>query len=282
MKPRIRLLITDLDNTIYDWLAAFVPAFYAMVGEASRILGESEDRILDELQSVHVRHHDSEHPFALLETDVVALHFPFASQAEIRTALDPAFHAFNSMRKQNLHLYRGVLPVLEALAKRDVPVVGYTDARVISSLFRLTRLDVRKFFSTLYAPGHLTKEVGEEIVKDEFVRILPPRDRKPNPQTLLDICASYGVTPNEAVYVGDSLSRDVFMANEAGVHSAWAKYGGSPDPELWAKLVRVTHWTNADIEADRALRERTRSVRPQVELNHFDDLLTLFDFDAAA
>jgi hypothetical protein len=70
-RPLISLVITDLDNTVYDWLTAFVPAFYAMVREAAPLIGVDEEELLDELQAVHRKHGDSEHPFALLETRAV-------------------------------------------------------------------------------------------------------------------------------------------------------------------------------------------------------------------
>jgi hypothetical protein len=38
------------------------------------------------------------------------------------------------------------------------------------------------------------------------------------------------------------------MAERAGVVSAWAKFGSSYDPKLWSQLVRVTHWTEHDVE----------------------------------
>ena len=71
MKPTIRLVVTDLDNTLYDWVSFFVPSFYAMVDEAVELLQVARERLLDDLQEVHVRYGTSEQPFALLETKVV-------------------------------------------------------------------------------------------------------------------------------------------------------------------------------------------------------------------
>jgi FMN phosphatase YigB (HAD superfamily) len=58
-RPAISLIITDLDNTLYDWLGAFVPAFYAMVHEAALLMGVDEEDLLDDLQVVHRKHGDS-------------------------------------------------------------------------------------------------------------------------------------------------------------------------------------------------------------------------------
>lgn len=69
--PRIRLFITDLDNTLYDWVSFFTSSFYEMVGEAAGLLQADRGELLDQLRDVHRRHHNSEHPFALLETPLV-------------------------------------------------------------------------------------------------------------------------------------------------------------------------------------------------------------------
>ncbi|WP_426409364.1 HAD family hydrolase [Bradyrhizobium ganzhouense] len=280
-RPAISLVITDLDNTVYDWLAAFVPAFYAMVEVAAPLIGVSKDVLLDELKAVHQRHGDSEHPFALLETQSVQ-RLLRADSINVAEYLDPAFHAFNRVRKQNLKLYDGVLEALRYWSDGSIPVVAYTDARVINCLFRLDHLHIRSFFSALYAPAHVSKELDAEISEGGFVRLLGASDRKPNPQTLLDICAQYSIAPSKALYVGDSLVRDVYMAKRAGLHSAWAKFGTLYDKDLWPPLVRVTHWTEADVAREDGLREQARGTEPEATLDRFDDLLRLYDFERSA
>jgi FMN phosphatase YigB (HAD superfamily) len=280
-RPRVSLLITDLDNTVYDWLSAFVPAFYAMVEIAAPLIGIEVDHLLDELQVVHRSHSDSEHPFALLETRSVQRNFRGRSEEELLSYLDPAFHAFNKVRKEHLKLYDGVYDTLEELFSKRVPIVAYTDARVINCLFRLERLGVKQFFSRLYAPAHVRRELDSDVLTDGFVRLLAAADKKPNPQTLLDICAEFGAAPGATVYVGDSLVRDIYMANAAGVHSAWAKFGTMYDKALWPKLVRVTHWTDADVEREKVLRDEAGTVVPECVMERFSDLNAHFDFEGA-
>jgi phosphoglycolate phosphatase-like HAD superfamily hydrolase len=182
------------------------------------------------------------------------------------------------VRKQNLRLYDGVYETLEQLSRLRIPVVAYTDARVINSLFRLDRLGVKPFISRLYAPGHVIKEVDQAALSDDFVRLLPPNDRKPNPQTLIDICSQFGVVPSDALYAGDSIVRDIYMANGAGLHSAWAKFGTLYDKALWPKLVRVTHWSEADVERERILSEAARGTQADYVLERFSDLTSYFEF----
>src|ERR1043165_5306505 len=111
-----QLLVCDLDNTLYDWVSYFVPAFYAMVDVAVSITGCDRAKLLDDFRRVHQRYHDSEQPFALLETETVRTLYQGRSASETRRELDPALHAFNSVRKRSLALYPGVKETLESLS----------------------------------------------------------------------------------------------------------------------------------------------------------------------
>ena len=168
---------------------------------------------------------------------------------------------------------------LEFISGRSIPVVAYTDARAINCLFRLKQLGVQPFFSRLFAPAHVSKELDPDTLNGGFVRLLSAEDRKPNPKTLIDICSHYDVDPSRAVYVGDSLVRDIYMAQKADVHSAWAKFGTLYDKSLWPLLVRVTHWTEADVERESSLREEARGTEPECILDQFDDLLRCYVFE---
>ena len=91
MKNSKQLIICDLDNTLYDWVAYFVEAFYAMSEAAAEILDISIEVLLDELKEVHQKHHDSEHPYALLETESVKNLLHRYSREEAYALLNPAF-----------------------------------------------------------------------------------------------------------------------------------------------------------------------------------------------
>ena len=41
-----KVLITDLDDTLYDWLGFFIPSFYAMVDELVSITGIDKEILL--------------------------------------------------------------------------------------------------------------------------------------------------------------------------------------------------------------------------------------------
>ena len=49
----IKLLITDLDDTLYSWLGFYIPAFYCMVEEVATITGTDQEQLLDEYKMIH-------------------------------------------------------------------------------------------------------------------------------------------------------------------------------------------------------------------------------------
>ena len=271
---RFRLLICDLDNTLYDWVAYFVPSFYAMVDAAVSVLRCDRERLLDEFREVHQRHHDSEHPFALLETRTVAERFAGWSRRDTARALDPAFHAFNSARKQHLRLHPGVPETLDDIRRRGLRLVAHTDSQLFGVMDRLTRLGLRDIFSGIYCRERPTSvhpytDAGPTAF-DGFpldrVRELSRHQLKPDPTVLGEICSTEGVERPEVAYVGDSVARDMLMAKRAGVFSMWAKYGAMHDTASYERLVRITHWTVAEVKTERRLKRDAESVRPDVVL----------------
>lgn len=281
-----KLLICDLDNTLYDWVGYFVPSFYAMVDTAVQILDCDREQLLDDFKEVHQLHNDSEHPFALLETKTVVSRFPNKNRTELGRLLDPAFHAFNSVRKKRLQLYPGVAQALEKIVASDVILVAHTEGKLFSVLDRLNRLGLLNHFSRIYCRersyiSHVKDEVGRRWLEDfpmGKVVELSQHQRKPNPDVLKEICDREGVPKNDCVYVGDSVARDIMMAKELGIKAVWAQYGTNFSQEQYSKLVRVTHWKSEDVAREKVLKTKAASVRPDFVLNEgFSQILACYN-----
>ncbi len=282
---KYKLLVCDLDNTLYDWVDYFVIAFYEMVEAATPILGCDSEQLLDDLKKVHQQHHDSEHPFALLETSAALNRFPGLERHELLHILNPAFHAFNSARKRTLKAYPDVHRVLDVLKAQGLKIVAHTESRLFSATDRLRRLELEKYFNKIYCreASKIAHPTGQ--TRDEWLNTFPHQkiteltnhQQKPDPSVLLEICSKHDTEPNETIYVGDSMSRDMLMAKSAGVFAAWAKYGTRHTKGSYEKLVRVTHWTTDDVEKEIDLRSKAREVRPDLILeNSFAELLQSF------
>jgi phosphoglycolate phosphatase-like HAD superfamily hydrolase len=271
MTSNCKLLILDLDNTLYDWVASFVPAIYAMIESASEILQVSSEQIIAELKVVNQRHGDTEHPRAIFEIASAIKTFA-GDHDKIAGALRPAIVRFQETNMGLLALYDGVQETLGAAKDAGVTIVAYTDARVASSLPRVNALGLRPYLTKLYTPDQRVGPYATSNGDMAFLTTLPHNERKPNPTTLLDICARCEVAHKQALYVGDSLVRDIYMARQAGVVSAWARYGTKFDPILWDKLVSITHWTPEDVSREAEVRERAGTVKPDIVLDRFSDL----------
>jgi phosphoglycolate phosphatase len=283
----MRLLITDLDNTLYDWVTFFAQSFSAMVKSLALITEISEDLLLDDFKSIHQKHGNSEYPFAVLELPVLRAKYAGCSDGEILSAIDGALHEFNRVRSQTLRLYDGVAETLTELHSGGVIIVGHTEAISVNAYYRLQKLGIDHLFSKLYSLDgfvrpHPKGVEATRVPPAGLVEGVPPAERKPNPRLLLDICKRLNVSPKETVYVGDSLTRDVSMATEAGVLAVWAKYGTQYERSLWSVLVRVTHWSDEDVRREEELRHRFGNVHPDRTINAFPELLSLFEAKDAA
>jgi phosphoglycolate phosphatase len=277
----MKLLITDLDNTLYDWVTFFAQSFRAMVQSLAQITSIAENVLLDDFKLVHQKHSNSEYPYAVLELPSLKSKYPGASDEALLQIVDGALHEFNSTRAKTLRLYEGVAATLSELQAHGVTVVGHTEAISVNAFYRLRKLGIDHFFTKLYALDGFVRPHPKGAPEGAgpwggLIEKVPPSERKPNPTLLLDICNRLGVTARDAVYVGDSLTRDISMAKQAGVLAVWAKYGTQYDRSLWSVLVRVTHWSDDDVRREEELRHQFANVQPDLTVNGFAELLPLF------
>jgi FMN phosphatase YigB (HAD superfamily) len=279
------LLITDLDNTLYDWVTFFARSFAAMVDALVDELGFDRDDVLDEFRAVHRQLGDSEQPFALLELPCIRERFGHLDRLALKHQLDGPLRAFNTERKRQLKLYASVSETLAKLEDSGVIIVGHTEAIKANAYYRLGKLGIASHFRRLYVLessycGHPDPGRAAELrPPDDIIHVLSRSRRKPNPEVLLEICRGEGVTTGEAFYVGDSLTRDIGMAEAAGVTAIWARYGTVYDPRLWETLVRVSHWTDLDIQREAELKQRQGSVQPDYTIDSFGELVSVLGIE---
>ena len=267
---RLSVIIFDLDNTIYDWYAAFLPAFYEMVAVAASAFKCDAEVLLEQLQRVHIRHHDVEHPFSLAETELVQTSMRERGADHTWALLDPAFHAFNKVRKSNLKAFPGALETLHELRARNIRLVAYTDSKYFAAVGRLERLGLADLFDRVYC-----REKGISVRPTSYGAPQPSRvaakvaeiashESKPNPRVLADIVSAQGVEMKDVASVGDSLAKDVMMAKRAGCFAVWAKYGAHTDRAMYERLIRISHWSSDDIEREKNYAAEARSIEPDL------------------
>lgn len=281
--------MTDLDNTLWDWFAAWHASFSTLLNEVSRLSGVPVPVLEQEAHVVHQRRGTTEYSYLLNELPSL-----LERAANPLEEYDEAVHAQNAARKAATRLYDGVLQTLHTIRAAKVPVIGYTESLAFWTEWRIRTLDIDGLLSALYSspdhdlPDGVTFDDLRTQSRDSYGLRLTPHEHvasgieKPAEAVLHQIIQSVGATPDETLYVGDSLIKDVAMAQAVGAHDVHAAYGTAQQQPEYALLRRVTHWTDAVVEKEREATERAGVVTPTYVLNRgFDQLLDNFSFEGS-
>src|ERR1035438_7768408 len=133
-RPHVSLLITDLDNTLYDWFRMWYSSFSAMLDAICATSDIPRAALLAEIRTVHQRRGTSEYSYLLNELpSLTALH-PHQDPA---TVYSDAIYRYRSARKRNLQLYPTVRKSLSYIKECGVPIVVYTESLAFYSSLRL-------------------------------------------------------------------------------------------------------------------------------------------------
>jgi FMN phosphatase YigB (HAD superfamily) len=245
--PTCRAVVTDLDNTLYPWVDYIVPSLEAMVDSLIQTTGRPRIDIVQSLKAVYTRHESNEYPFAIQES---SLFHPYRADFDSFDALvvRPAQRAFAEARRRYLHPYPRVRETLAGLRERGLAVVALTDAprNAVENRVRLLGLD--GLLDALYAlrgfelPANVNPEIrrrdeaGHYRLKNTRVVELPPEAEKPDPRGLRRVLREMGFSPGEVLYVGDSVKKDMALAEAVGVTGVWAEYGTYVSTEYRERL----------------------------------------------
>lgn len=283
MKLRKSVIITDLDNTLYDWVDIWHSSFNAMLQALVAKTGISQEVLEKEFKAIHQKHRTSEYAFSLEELPSLLNDCPVN---QISQKYADCIKAFRDARDSTLRLYPTVLETLCRLKSKGCLIVCYTESMAFYSRYRLKKLGLDGIVDYLYSPKdhdvskNLDKAKMDYYRKYDFIytmpRHTPEGELKPNPHLLKDILDGIGSSPDDVIYVGDSLIKDIGMAQEAGVVDVWAQYGVAKERKEYELLKNVTHWTKEDVEREKQITKE--NVKPSYTLNRFDEILEMFDF----
>lgn len=286
MKPRKTVSITDLDNTLFDWVHLWHACFSAMLEKIIGISGVSEITLKAEIKSVHQIHGTSEYSFLVEEIPSLLKKFP---DQDLTKIFAPAFAVYREQRRKELKLYPSVAETLLKIKGTGTKIIGYTESMAFYSNYRVRRLGLDGIFDTIFSPAD--HDIPRGMTVDQIRKYpgtnyefaytkhqnTPRGELKPNKDILLSIVNHVGANIEDCVYVGDSLVKDVAMAKDAGISDVWAKYGLSQHTEAYQLLREVTHWSDSDVEREKKISER--DVVPSIELTtSYSQLLDNFQF----
>lgn len=227
-------VITDLDNTIYDF-ARYYEA--GLTGLVSRICAEFDfttGEATARLREVYTARRSIEYPFAIEEFPELRSMTEESRSKFVREALA----AFWDAATGQLKAYRTVRETLRHLDQEGIPVVAYTDAPIHEAMRRLRTLGVDRYFTGIVAQSWFRRRNGTIIVLlDElpgyrrasrhlkFVWRASWDNRKPSELIYRKIALGMAVDPRNIVVIGDSVERDLLPAIDLGCTGIWASYG---------------------------------------------------------
>src|SRR3954451_1751935 len=103
----IRLVVTDMDGTLYSWIDYIVPAVEAMVDSVCATTRLPKIQVVQSLKAVYERYESNEYPYALQESTLFQ-QFPAFGIFD-KLVIEPARAAFATARRKYLKPYRGVV-----------------------------------------------------------------------------------------------------------------------------------------------------------------------------
>lgn len=269
-KQTKRVLVTDLDNTLWDWFAAWHASFSGMLEALVEDSGVPRSVLESEIKVLHQRYGTTE--YSNLLSEVPSL-IEAAGGVEPWRAFPRAVEVLRRERESHTVLYPGVLDTLLLIRSAGIAVAAYTESLAFWTKWRIKKTGLDGVIDVLYsAPDHdLPRGKSFEQMRsrpDLHYKLFHTRHEhvprgilKPNADVLLSILSDFNIHADEAVYVGDSLMKDIVMAQAAGVTDVHAQYGETQSRAEYDLLRRVTHWSEEDVERERAL-GRDASVRP--------------------
>lgn len=286
-KPVKTALITDLDNTLFDWVDLWFNCFSPMLNTISKISGISTDKLIPEIAAIHQKHGTSEYSFLIDEIPSLQ---SVLNGLPAREVFAPAIDIYREQRRKYLQLYPTVAETLLKIKGNGARIVGYTESMAFYSNYRVRRLGLDGVLDFVFCPEDHKIPLAlspEEIrkypahhyqLKYTQTRFTPEGSKKPDVTVLAAILADLGLNKSSSVYVGDNLMKDVAMARDCGVDDVWAKYGQAHKRQEYKLLKDVTHWTAEDVRREQQINEREH-VKPTRTLeSNFAEILDMFTF----
>lgn len=284
-KKNIKLVITDLDNTLYDWFIPWYKSFRVMLDEVLEHTAIEEKTLLSDIKKIHEKHGTSEYAFDFLLKELTILKDDYPEKSE---QLEELRHKFYKTKKDYLKLYPGVLDTLLILKSKGCKIVGFTESMEFYSKDRVKKLGLDGILDFLYSPSdHDIPEDFERYHEKSFYDLkatkyiqLPLKHKKPDVEVINDILETIDIKVelDEVIYIGDSLTKDISMAQEAKINDVYAEYGVSNHKNEYELLKSVTHWTKEEVDKEKTTKKE--HIEPTYTLHaSFSEIFNYFTFE---
>lgn len=293
----ISLIVSDIDNTVFDWVNYYVHAFSALLDHVSEVIHVPWLQLANEAKQVFSDHGSIEYPFLVQELPSVNRFYGSDIDAMLEGVVRVAREKFLRAADPHMRPYEDVVKTLTEIRARlpGVPVVALTDAPRYVAMWKLNKLGLLEFFDAVYGlpdPRIPTCDVNRRVKVDPDIllkhlqqrnfgykgriRILPDDYEKPGIRGLKTVLMDYDMDePHElrknVLWIGDNLRKDVGLGNKLGVQTAWAEYGTRLEPEIMKRLASFSPLQNIHknvfIKSD-----SLDAPQPNISLSTFSDV----------
>ena len=147
-----RLVVVDIDNTVFDWVRYYVTAISALFAKVEEVTGISQEVLATEAKEVFSRFASIEYPFLVQELPSVLSFYKNNIDKMLEQAVEPGRKAFLSAAGSCLVPYPDVLDALKRYKKdfSGLPLVALTDAPRYVAMWKLNKLGLLDFFDAVY------------------------------------------------------------------------------------------------------------------------------------
>ena len=189
----IRHVLSDMDNTLFDFVHAKIEACKAVVDMIN--VGDPIEMLSYFLRGTY--------GFENLENieDYLRDNSVFS-----KDVYSECCAVYEQKKVENVALYDGVIETVTALKEMDCPFIIVTDADTVNARKRL-------------------KKVGLDGHVDDLIAFDMSGLKKPDPRVFYYALERSNAAPKNTLFVGDSLRRDIAPAKKIGMVTAYAAYG---------------------------------------------------------
>lgn len=277
------LLITDLDNTLYNWVDYFAPCFRAMMHAVSREIGVDERILVEQSRDIYSARGTLEYAWLVQELPVVRKR----PADEIERIVKVGSGAFRSVRRRRLEPYDQVKSTLQHLRDCGVVVVGASNAPHWSAHARLRQLRIDHLLAGLVAWRGFPPDPDDPFARVQKRRTWKFRERmpwtqeldveslKPEPLMYENIVDHFGSDASHVWVIGDSISKDLAPAKRLGMATVWASYGREVLPRNLETILSITPWSEAEVDASNQTRVGDADVEPDAVAKTFADVMDI-------
>jgi FMN phosphatase YigB (HAD superfamily) len=242
LRTKTKVLITDLDDTVFPLKSYLVPSLQRNVAMISERMNIPEGQVIKALGPQRI------HPWILEQSELARMWK--GTPEQFTEQIVKPFWRNDAEAMRNLKPFSDVVRTLDQARADGITVVALTNAPRPWAIERLKAAGLDKHIDRLYAMDtpepkladlvspHAIEHGRQLVRKAETaphqigdIRSLPQGYQKPDVHGIQTVLNDMGIKPRHALAIGDNWKGDGAAPEYFGVPFIWAKYGRQVNPE---------------------------------------------------